>query len=174
MKNWGIDWAWLRDSNAFWDTQVRGQVVTHPRPPPVQSVRARTGRGKCVRVCEFVAFLSAVCPCWPTESSSNYSQRQREVCVCVGAHVCVCPRLAESHRGGWHGIFYTSCRAGAWLTSDAARWGVRLLSGHTVTLKSSFHILFLLWTMFVYPQCRRHGKEMMQEYWCPLHEMMLF
>lgn len=51
MRNWGIDWAWRRDPNALWDTKVRGQMMTHPRPPPVQSVRARTGRGQCVCWC---------------------------------------------------------------------------------------------------------------------------
>lgn len=87
MRNWGIDWAWRRDPNALWDTKVRGQMMTHPRPPPVQSVRARTGRGQCVCwcVCRCVClqcFFSSVCP---TGSVSGYSQRQnrRSVFVCV-------------------------------------------------------------------------------------------
>ena len=154
MRNWGIDWAWCKDPNAFWDTQVRGQVVTHPRPAPVQSVRERTGWGYCVCMWGFREFFSSVCARWPTESGGGYSQRKRgEVSVCV----CVCVCLAESHRT-WHGIFYMARQASAWLTSDSA----------TVTLISpSSHLVFIVWTMSLYPQCRCRDKEMMQKHRCP-------
>ena len=94
----------LTDPNALWDAKGQRSGDDTSAPPPVQSVRARTGRGQCVCVCV------CVCVCALLFGLSTLTHRirqwllsktkRRKVCVCVCVCVCMCvyPCLAESHR----------------------------------------------------------------------------
>ncbi len=111
-------------------------------PSPVQSVRARTGRGQCVCMCVCVCVCMYVCVCGVllfglstlTDRIRRWllSKTKRRKCVCVFVCFCVCPCLAESHRA-WHGIFYTVRLASRWLAFDTATGGV-----HVMTIQETF------------------------------------
>ncbi len=106
-RNWGIDWARQRDPNALWDTKVRGQVMTHPRPPQFSlSEREQAEASVCVCLCVCVC----VCVCGvllfgfvhvDLQNQAVAALKDKEekcVCVCV----CVCLSRWEPQSMTWH------------------------------------------------------------------------
>ena len=132
MRNWGIDWAWQTPMPSG-TRKVRGQVMTHPRPPQFSlSEREQAEASVCVSVCVWERECVYVCVCSslhfvnvdPQNQAVAALEDKEEKVVCMCMCVCVYPCLAESHRA-WHGIFYTVRLASWWLAFDTAIGGVR-------------------------------------------------
>lgn len=164
MKNWGIDRAWQTDPNALWDAKVRGRVMTQQCPP--QFSLSEREQAICVCVCSSLRFVHVDLQ---TQTVAALKDKE-EKCV----RVCVCVSLShwEPHSMTWHILhgaqskLVVSVWHGNRRSSLASVMTIQEIFSHTYFSfaschfhRPSSHLIHVVWTMFLYPQCRYNVME---------------